>query len=236
LANIWPNLTRADNALPIFQSNGQIAAEAAVTAIPLIMALTTTFLVFVLMTSALPDPMQFKHGKIRAQRLGLGHLSPWEDASSGYLFTSLAYGCQVILMGIIFYTLHRAGYYEGIEISPAKGAWILLASGLSLFYFQGLKENFGAGKLAMFALLSWALPILGAILIMAIGQSESLIGITLIVTALSPIMIIPLSVAQMVPQELMDTHGPEFYRAFGTAVLLMTTMNAWLHWKIRRRA
>jgi hypothetical protein len=38
LANIWPNLTRADNALPIFQSNGQIAAEAAVTAIPLIMA------------------------------------------------------------------------------------------------------------------------------------------------------------------------------------------------------
>ena len=236
LANIWPNLTRADNALPIFNSNGQIAAEAAVTAIPLIMALTTTFLVFVLMTSALPDPMQFKHGKIRAHRLGLGHLSSWEDASSGYLFTSLAYGVQVLLMGIIFYSLQRAGYYDEIEISPVKGAWILLATGLSLFYFQGLKENFGAGKLAMFVLLAWALPILGAILIMAIGQNEELIGITLIVTSLSPIMIIPLSVAQMVPREIMESHGPEVYRAFGTGVLLLTAMNAWLHWRMRRRS
>ena len=71
---------------------------------------------------------------------------------------------------------------------------------------------------------------------MAIGQRESLIGITLIVAALSPLTIIPLSVAQMVPREIMESHGREVYRAFGTGVLVLTAMNAWLHWMIRRRS
>ncbi|HSH09142.1 MAG TPA: hypothetical protein VK995_02055, partial [Oceanipulchritudo sp.] len=67
LGNIWPNLTRADNALEIFQAaGGQLGAEVAVVALPLILALVTTTLAFVLMTSALPDPMQYRPGRIRA--------------------------------------------------------------------------------------------------------------------------------------------------------------------------
>ena len=110
---------------------------------------------------------------------------------------------------------------------------MLLATGLSLFYFQGLKENFGAARLAMFALLSWALPILAAILIIAIGQNEDLIGITLLTAALSPIVIIPLSLIRMLPLDMMESHGPEAQRAFGLSIVLLTGMNAWLHWRLR---
>ena len=81
-------------------------------------------------------------------------------------------------------------------------------------------------------LLSWAVPILAAILIMAIGQSEDLIGITLLTAALSPILIIPFSLFQMIPNELMDSHGPEAQRAFGLSILLMASLNAWLHWRL----
>lgn len=232
LSNIWPNLTRADNALNIFQSNGAMAAEAAVSAIPLVMGLTTTFLLFTIMISALPDPMEYRHGRIRAKRLGLSHLSRWEDASSGYLFTTLSFLILGLMMVIAIYTMNTAGYYAEAGSSPMKAFWMLLAIGLSLYYFQGLKENFGAAKLAMFALLSWALPILAAILIMAIGQSEDLVGVTLLTAALSPIIIIPLSIIQMIPNEFLDTHGPEAVRAFGLSILLMSAMNAWLHWRL----
>jgi hypothetical protein len=234
LANIWPNLTRSGNALDIFQSNGNLGAELAVTALPLILALTTTVLAFVLMTTALPDPMEYRHGRIRADRLGLSRLAAWEDAATGYLFTGLAFLVQVVLLSVTFLVLHRAGYYGEANASPFDGLWIILACGLSLFYFQGLKENFGVAQLAMSALLGWALPLLGAILIMAIGQDEQLIGTTLMVAALSPITIIPFSATQMIPADLMDSHAMDVQRAFGTAVIVLTGLNLWLHWRLRR--
>ncbi len=234
LGNIWPNLTRSQSALAIFQSNGVMAAEAAVIALPLVMALTTTLLLYVLMTSALPDPMQYRHGRIKADRLGLTHLSRWDDASSGYLFTSIAFLVQSAMLVIVFFTLDQAGYYEEVQGTPSQGFWLLLAMGLSLFYFMGIKENFGSGKLALFVLLSWAVPILAAILIMAIGQSEDLIGVTLLTAALSPILIIPFSLIQMVPSELMESHGPEAQRAFGLSIFLLASLNAWLHWRLRK--
>jgi len=47
LGNIWPNLTRAENALDIFQSGGDLGSDMAIVLLPLILTLVTTYLVFV---------------------------------------------------------------------------------------------------------------------------------------------------------------------------------------------
>lgn len=231
LANIWPNLTRSDNALQILQSDGNIMAELAVSFLPLILALTTTFLAFALLTSAAPDPLQFRQGKIRAERLNLGQLSCRDDAATAYPLTLIFFGIQVVLMLVVFHTLNRAGYFESISSQPLAGAWLVVAMGLSLFYFQGLKESFGTGKLALFILLSWALPLLAAVLIIAVNQGYG--KQALYVSALSPLTLIPLSAAMLVPEENFQGMLPTVQRALGLAILVVTSLNIWLHVRLR---
>ncbi|MEX0330553.1 MAG: hypothetical protein AB3N64_03935 [Puniceicoccaceae bacterium] len=232
LANIWPNLTRAENALNIFQSDGDLGAEIAVVVLPLIMALVTTYLAFVLMTSALPDPMQFRHGRIRAMRLGHDKLKPWEDAAGGYPFIAFILLIQVVFFGVVIYTLNQAGYYADIELNPLQGLWLLLGTALTLFYFQALKENFGTGLLAMFVLISWAVPILLAIVIFAVNQDQW--PLALAVTGLSPIALIPFSVFQMAPVDEIQENFIYLQRALGVALLTMTGLNVWLHLRLRK--
>ena len=232
LANIWPNLTRTENALNIFQSNGDLGAEIAVVVLPLIMALVTTALAFVLMTSALPDPMQFRHGRIRAMRLGHDKLNLWEDAAGGYPFIFVILLVQVVFFGLVFFTLNRAGYYAETSLRPIQGFWLLLGTGLSLFYFQALKENFGTGLLAMFILVGWAVPLLVAILIFAVNQDAW--PLALAVTGLSPIALIPFSVFQMAPVEEIQENFIHLQRALGVALLSMTGLNVWLHLRLRK--
>jgi len=231
LANIWPNLTRSENALNIFQSHGDLAKEVAVSVLPLILAITSTMLAFVLMTSALTDPMQYRHGQIKARRLNLIKLSPWDDASSGYLMTSLLCLIQVSLIGIATTTIYYAGYFEGMEAGPFRILILMTSCILFMFYFQGLKENFGGGPLALFALLHWLLPVLVAILIIAI--SRDLLGTTLLVAALSPLPMIPFSVVMLVPDEEVAQVLPEIQRALGFGFIVLTGLNIWLHGRLR---
>jgi hypothetical protein len=233
LGNIWPNLVRADNALNIFQASGDLGAQLAVFALPLILGLTTTFLAFALMLTALPDPMQYRHGQIRAERLRMERLSPWDDAAGGYPFTFIIAGIQTGLLGIVVLTLVRSGYFAEANTAPLQGLWLILACLLSLFYFQGLKENFGTGRLAMFILLGWALPILAAILIIAINQSLN--NEALMVAALSPLTVLPLAATQLLPPELLAEAKSDFQRPLAIALLLLAGLNAWLHWRRRKR-
>ena len=193
LSNIWPNLTRSDNAIDIFQSKGQLAQEIAIVVLPLILAVTTTMLAFVLMVSALANPMEYRHGQIKAKRLNLDKLSPWDDSASGYLLTALLCLIQASLMGVATLTIYKAGYYEGMDTSPFQIVLLILACSLFILYFQGLKENFGGGPLALFALLHWLIPILVTILIIAIDQD--LFGTGFLIASLSPLTMIPLSIS-----------------------------------------
>ena len=232
LGNIWPNLTRSEGALNIFQSNGDLGAELAVVVLPTVFALTTTFFLFCMMITALPDPMQFRLGRIRANRIGRERLSPWEDEAGGYPFVFVVYAIQVALLGIVFLTVQAAGYYSEIETQPVYGLWMMAACGLSLFYFQGIKENFGTGKVAMFILLGWALPILAAILILAVNQSQG--DLALLVVALSPVTLIPLSATQLVPADLASEAPVNFQRAFALGILVLTGTNIFLHLRLRK--
>ncbi|MGC9452217.1 MAG: hypothetical protein ACP5I4_12315 [Oceanipulchritudo sp.] len=234
LGNIWPNLTLSDNALRIFQASGPTAgARLAVTALPLVLALTTTLLAFCLMLPALPDPMQFRHGRIRAERLRRERLSLWEDAAGGYPFTSLLFLAQLILLAVVFFTLRLTGAFAAAGSQPLQGTWLIAACGLSLFYFQGVKEGFGTGRVALFVLLGWALPILAAILVIAIDQNQG--NTALLVAALSPITLLPFAAVQLVPPEILAEAPVQFHRPLAVGLLSLTTLTAWLHWRLDKR-
>lgn len=236
LANIWPNLARSANALRIFQSDGDLNQTVAIVGLPLILALVTTALAFVLMASALPDPMQYRHGRIRIQRRGLDRFPPWEDAAPGYLLTGLLFLIQASLLGIAFFTLHRAGYFENIDSHPLQGVLLILCSGFVLFYFQGVKETFGTGQLGLFALLHWMLPILAGILIFSIDNSHG--STALLVSGTSPFVLLPLSASLLFPPEQFNEHLPYIHRALGLGILVLTGLTVWLQIRLRahRRA
>jgi len=118
LANIWPNLTRSANALNIFQSGGDLPQTVAVFLLPLVLALVTTALALVLMVSALPDPMQYRHGRIRAGRTARGRLALWDDNAPGYALAAFFILIQVFLLLIALATLSDAGYFTGLASSP----------------------------------------------------------------------------------------------------------------------
>ncbi|NDV61772.1 hypothetical protein G0Q06_04850 [Puniceicoccales bacterium CK1056] len=232
LANIWPNLTRSENAIRIFQSDGTLPQAAAVAGLPLILALVTTLLAFVLMVSALPDPQQFRLGRIRAKRQNLNQLPRWDDEANGYTLTTLLFLVQTTLVGIALFTVHRSGYFDGLNSHPFMGLILIGTTGLCLFYFQGLKESFGGGQLGLFALLHWLVPILGAILITAISNGFN--PAALFVASLSPIILILLSVTQLIPSEELNEHALTVQRALGFGILLLTVLTLGLHAKLRR--
>ncbi|MEX0322070.1 MAG: hypothetical protein AB3N63_07920 [Puniceicoccaceae bacterium] len=231
LGNIWPNLVRSDRALDIFQSGGDLGSEVAVIVLPLILALATTMLAFVLLTSALPDPMQFRHGLIRAKRHLRNRLSPWEDASGGYYVTAVIFLVQATFLSFVYIALYKSQYFDGLDSNPMLAAWMFIATGLFLFYYQGLKENFGSGQVAMFVLIGWALPILVAVFILAVRQEPS--SIMFMTAGLSPITIIPFSAAQL------ESSGEEVAvfvsRGLAVSVLTLLAMNAWLHVRLARQ-
>ena len=229
LGNIWPNLTAASNALPIFQSNSADGKLIAVTALPLMLTLTSCALACVLLSSALPDPMQARHGHIRALRFGRQRLGSWEDAAGGYPLMAVFLGIQGLLIGISLATLYQSGFFEGIEARPIYGGALFLASALCLLYFQGLKENFGAGQLGVFGLLHGSVPILAAILILA-SKSDAH-GIALNIAALSPLTAIPFCAAFMVPQDTLADSLASVYRSIGIALLVLAVANGYLHYR-----
>ena len=232
LGNLWPNLTRSENALDILKTSGDIGTEIALVALPLTLALTTTTLAFILMISALPDPLQYRLRQIRARRMEWEHLPRWADDANGYLLTSLLFLVQLILLTIVLITMDSSGYFDQSANKPVFGAFIILAVGLTLFYFQGLKENFGGGRIAFFILIGWAIPILAAILIIAIDQSRG--ETALLVAALSPVTLIPLSATQLVDPANYNDNAIIIQRALAVGLLFMTAMNAWLHWRLWR--
>lgn len=232
LGNVWPNLTRSENALNFFESGGELSKELAIFALPLILALTTTFLAFALMGSVVPDPMQYRHGRIRAQRLQLARLPRWDDATPGYWITALLGLIQAVVLGIAFLTLGRAGYFEGINSDPAFGLFLIIGSVLCLFYFQGLKESFGSGQLGLFILLHWMLPILAAVLVIAINNSYG--DTALIVAAASPLTLIPLSGAMVIPPERFDDHLIYLHRALAFGLTFIFLISTVLHLRLRK--
>jgi len=232
LANIWPNLTRSTDALDIFQSGGDLPQQLAISAIPLILALVTTALALALLSSALPDPIQYRHGQIRASRQGRDRLSPLEDAASGYLLLILFALIQVPLLIIAFSTISQAGYFDGLESSPWKGLYLILSTLLVLAYFQGLKEAFGGGQLSLIALLHGLVPILIGILVVAIDNSRA--DLTLMLAALSPLSLQPLSAALLIPPESFNEQLATVHRSLGLGFVSLAAITTFLHVRLLR--
>lgn len=234
LGNIWPNLIRADNALDIFHSNGDLENSIAIAVLPLVLAFTATALACVLMTSCLADPQRFRQGQIRARRFGADRLSSWADAAAGYRITQIFALVLATVLVIAYHALYRAGYFEGMASNPFQAGFLILSSILFLFYFQGLKETFGGGQMGMFLLLHWMLPVLGAILVIAIDTGLREWAILLL--ALSPLALLPLSAIQLIPAEQLNDLGPALQRGLGLGYLLLFLLTGWLHLRLRRRS
>ena len=229
LGNIWPNLTAADNALPIFQVDSDDRKTIAVTALPLMLALTSSVLACLLLSSALPDPMQARHGRIRALRFGRQRLSAWEDAAGGYPLLGIFIAIQSLLLGACVFTLHRHGFFTGIEARPLNATALALVCALCLLYFQGLKEHFGGGQLGVFGLLHGTLPILAAILILATDNGSA--DIALNVAAISPLAAIPFTAALMAPAEAFGESLGTVHRSIGVGFLVLAAANGYLHYR-----
>ena len=230
LANIWPNLTRSENALSLFQSDGEVPQKVAVFFLPLILATVTTALSLILMVSALPDPIQYRHGRIRAGRTARGRLAAWDDCAPGYLLALFFILIQVLLLLVALATLSQAGYFTKLASSPLDGIVLILASSLVILYFQGLKETFGSGQLGLFALLHGIVPILLAILVFAI--TNSLQGPALFLAAASPVALIPLSATLLLPPEQFEENLLHLHRALGSGLLILGFLAAGLHGRL----
>jgi len=235
LGNIWPNLTRSDGALEIFQSSGDLNQALAIIALPLMLALVTTLLGFVLMISALPDPVHFRQGRIRAQRQVKTSLSPWDDEASGALLCALLILIQAGLQATSFLTLHKAGYFDGIDSTPLAGAALILVGALSLWYFRTLKESFGSGQLGLIALVHWLVPILAAILLFAI-PNDALRQPAFMIAATSPLALIPFSTTLLPPPEAGTQEILQMVqRALGFGILFLTATTVWLQVRLRKK-
>ena len=231
LGNIWPQLTRSSRALTLFQSEGALSQATAVFGLPLILAFLTTLLAFVLMSSALPNPDQYRQGRLRARRLGRDQPGRWEDAASGYLLTGLFLAVQTVLLVIAVYTLKGAGYFDTIDSSPFRVVFLILCLALCLFYFQGLTEYLGSGKLALFALIHWLVPILTSVLIIAISRDLS--GVATLVASASPLILILLGGMMLTPPDLLDNMA-EIHRGLALGIFIHGVLIIWFHARLRQ--
>ncbi|MFO7725244.1 MAG: hypothetical protein R6V45_06805 [Oceanipulchritudo sp.] len=237
LANLWPNLTRSSNALNILQSGGDLPQKAAIFMLPLILSLVTTALALILMVSALPDPMQYRHGRIRASHARRGRLSLWDDCAPGYLLSAVFIFIQALLLLVALTTVFKAGYFTGLTSTPLDGAVLVLSGILVIIYFQGLKETFGSGQLGLVVLLHWMIPILLAIIVMSIDQGLG--SPALLLAAVSPLTLIPLSATLLLPPEQLGEHLLPVHRALALGLLLLGLVAAGLHGRLlalRRRS
>jgi hypothetical protein len=232
LGNIWPNLTRSTNALAIFQSDGDLPQQVALFFLPLILSLAATTLAFILMVSALPEPMAWRQGRIRAARRGHDRLGHWEDDASGALLTTLFALAQAGLIGIALATLHRAGYFESLESNPWRGLVLVLSAGLCLAYFQALKERYGTAQLGLIALIHWMVPLLAAVLVIAID--DRLGGTSLLIASLSPLTLLPLGAGLLLPPENFGEQIPQVHRALGLGLLVLVGITAFLQLALRK--
>ncbi len=97
---------------------------------------------------------------------------------------------------------------------------------------QALLEGFMRKSLAIFLLVAWVVPLLAGILIASARPALWARG--LYVGALSPALILPLSLAEWLPEPA-GLFKAEFQRALGIAFATITASGTWLHLRLRKQ-
>lgn len=234
LANLWPTLTRSEAALPILQSDAVEVAASAVLAIPAVLVLSSCVLMVILLFSALPDPLAYRRGILRAYRQDKEALDWHEDAASGLPLLGGLLVLLGLLLGTAVVTMVRAGYHDGLTTSPWLILFLFAASGLFLLYFQSLKEYFGRARVVIIILLHWVVPILVATLVISPNPVANW-PIAVTISALSPLAMLLLAAVPVWSDENLTEQAAVIYRALGLSFLLMVIIIAYLQWQLARR-
>lgn len=233
LANIWPNLVRSENAIAILQYDSAEINSAAIAAFPLILAFTSCLLAFILMIPAVPDPMSWRHGQVRAQRTGKSRLGPWEDDASGYQLVAAMVAIQAAFIIAIFALLHVGGYFAAATVSPSAGTFLILATAIWLLYFHGLKETLGGSQIGLVLLLHWVLPLLVAIIVFASGPAK-FSNLAIFISSISPVTILPLSATELLPADMLKDYAAITQRSLGLAFISLTAVTIFLQLRLRK--
>jgi hypothetical protein len=230
MANMWPNLTRSENALPIFQSGGDLAADVAVFALPMMLSIVCLFLGCALMLSACPDPMQYRMGQLRKRRLGLKLLPVTDDAATGAPLVLLFLSLLTVVQLTTLTTLSGTGYFAEAESNPVSGVWLFAASALFLYLFRLLKENFGGGQMGLFILLGWIVPILAAVLVIATNEANA--RFALIAAAISPLALVGMSATQLFSPDRLEEGTLYVQQALFVGFLVITLTASALQYRL----
>jgi hypothetical protein len=168
LGNIWPIITRQFMPFSLFGVNDlNRLGEPISIALPLVYAVVSWVLCYVLFAIVVPSRHDFVRGIRRALKHGRSAARPWEDDASGLPFIAAAAALVLAGFGVMFYETSASGFLDRFD-GPF---WRLpVALGLVVLYTGLAVQVFELKPTVLLILLVGLLPVLVAIVLSAAAQ------------------------------------------------------------------
>lgn len=223
MGNLWPTLTRAENAIRLIFANGDEADQAIAIALPIFFVILMGALSFLLVVITTPSRHEFIRGWRRARKLKLAHPPlQWDEA--GNLFHLAAIGAFTIgTYSLLVYLLRSNGFTATIEDYMTGIVRLGLTYTLATVYFWLMVEYLGIRRSSVLIIIVWVVPVLVAI-VMAAARNE-LGQAAIYASSPSPVAVFILSLP--VPPEAGD--APSLLQAkenaymIGTGIMLLAS-------------
>jgi hypothetical protein len=194
LGNVWPIVTRTSLPFQVFGANSfNRLGEAIAVALPLVYALVTWLLCYVLFAIVVPSRYSYVRGIRRALKHGRAAPPPWDDDAGGVAFIGLAAATVLAGYGVMFYEISASGFLAQFAGGAAAFWRLPLALGLVVIYAGLVIQVFGLKPTVLVILLVGLVPILVAIVLSAAAQD---VGYPqAIIASLSPLALVVASAA-----------------------------------------
>lgn len=189
LGNVWPIITRRSMPFALFgENNLERLGEVITVGLPIVYALVTWGLCYILFAIAIPSRHSYVRGIRRALKHGRTVARPWDDDADSLAFIGAVAAVALLGYGVLFHELSSAGFFDDFT-NGVTGLWRLpLALTLVIVYAGLVIQVFELKPTVLVILLVGLLPILVAIVMAAAAQN---VGYPqAIVASLSPLALV----------------------------------------------
>jgi hypothetical protein len=189
LGNVWPIITRRSMPFALFgENNIERLGEVITVGLPLVYALVTWGLCYILFAIAVPSRHSYVRGIRRALKHGRSAARPWDDDADSVPFIGAVAAVALLGYGVLFNELSSAGFLDDFT-NGVTGLWRLpLALTLAVVYTGLVVQVFELKPTVLVILLVGLLPILVAIVMAASAQD---VGYPqAIIASLSPLALV----------------------------------------------
>jgi glucan phosphoethanolaminetransferase (alkaline phosphatase superfamily) len=238
LGNIWPIITRQFMPFAIFgETNLDRIGEPISIALPLVYAIVSWVLCYVLFAIVVPSRHDFVRGIRRALKHGRSTARPWEDDAGSLPFIAAATALVLAGFGVMFYEISASGFLDRFD-GPF---WRLpVALGLVVFYTGLAVQVLELKPTVLLILLVGLLPILVAIVLSAAAQDVDYPQA--VIASLSPLALLVgsgmIPVFEFAPAGAVDREMAVVVTAANTGLAFLVLQIAFLavRWRKQKRA